>query len=950
MSEEKKKKYNVNLPKTSFPMKASLSSREPERLKLWSKEGLEEKIKEKSDQSEGKYILHDGPPYANGKIHIGHALNKVLKDMIVRYQSHKGLKTTYVPGWDCHGLPIEHALLKELGQDKNDVDQMEFRKKAKSYASKFVKTQMKDFQRLGIFAEWKNPYLTMAKHYQASIARSFFELYNKGYIYRGEKPVYWSIGCETALAEAELEYQDKTSKAIFVHFPIVNNNFLKELGLDEATSTSFMIWTTTPWTLPANVGIAIHPDLEYGVYKINDNEVSIFCSALKNRIEEKLELQNVECLKSLTGKELKQHIDEYQHPFIDRAGKVIEADYVSAEDGTGIVHIAPGHGEDDYIFGHLKAGLEILSPVNAKGQFLEDFNKDLKLKGMNVFEANTPIIEHLKSKKLLKKIEDHQHSYPFCWRSKTPVIVRSTPQWFLKVDHQDLRKKVIDAIEDNSKTSWYPDWGKNRILKMIETRPDWCLSRQRLWGVPIPIAYKKDTDEVYYSDSFRNKVLELFEQEGADAWFSHPKEDFFDGDKTLAESLEFETDILDVWFDSGVSHQAVLETGHKLGFPCELYLEGSDQHRGWFQTSLITSMALRGQSPFKNVLTHGFVVDGQGKKMSKSEGNVVSPQEVIEKFGADVLRLWVSSCDTNSDIRLSSEIIDRMAEAYRKIRNTFRFLLGNIADFNPEKENIPFEKMHSLDQWVLSRLNQVSKEVTDCYESFKFHKIYQIIYDFCISDLSSFYLDSLKDRMYCSSPDDPLRKSSQSAMHIIAKALCQLLSPILVFTTDEIWRTTFDENSSIHEKNWDTSLWENHSKENLNRWNTIRSIRRNSDLVIEKLRETKEVGSSLDCIVHIDSKINEELKKFTEDLELGLIVSQVQYETIETENKLEFDLEWTTSEDKPRSDKVTVYISKASGEKCGRCWRFDTTVGTTDTPELCERCTTAEKVVSSLNS
>lgn len=924
-----KKKYNVNLPKTPFPMKASLAQREPERLKQWKTAAVEEKVAQKQKTSQERFILHDGPPYANGHIHIGHALNKTLKDMIVKYKTMTGHNARYVPGWDCHGLPIEHACLKEMGKRKDDVERVSFRKQARKYAEKFIKIQKEEFQRLGIFAEWDNPYLTMNFNYQTSIVKAFWEIYEKGFIEQRLKPVPWCFDCETALADAELEYQDKVSKSIYITFKST-----------EDENTHYIVWTTTPWTLPANVGLAFHPGLDYVTVQQGDKKF-IFASDLKHKIAELLEIPALETsmiLKTQKGSEFEGK--EAKHPFMERTSKIIMADYVSATDGTGIVHIAPGHGEDDYQYGNLKNGLEILSPVDEKGRFTQEFPF---AHGEHVFKSNDKIIEHLKELSALIRQEEHGHSYPHCWRCKKPILFRATAQWFMKVDHENLRSRISKAIAND--IEFIPDWGKNRIGTMIETRPDWCLSRQRLWGVPIPLPVHKETGEVHLTEDFKTKVVEFFEREGADAWFRRPIEDFFPNDPELASKLKLQDDILDVWFDSGVSHQAVLESGHELGFPTELYLEGSDQHRGWFQTSLISAIALRDQSPFKQVLTHGFVVDGQGKKMSKSTGNVVSPQDVMKKYGADILRLWVSSCDTETDIRMSEEVLQRSAEAYRKMRNTFRYMLGNIGDFSPAEHRVPFEQMESVDQWILSRLHQLSKEVLPCYEKFNFHSIYRHIYDFCISDLSSFYLDSLKDRLYCNEPSDAARRSSQSALFIISKALCQWLAPILVFTTEEVWQSfDFGPEESVHLSEWDNELWAHYSEESLKLWNAIRSIREEADSLIEKMREAKEVGSSLDCQVHLNSD-EDELSRFLatnkELIQLGLIVSGVTLE--KSPNAQAYEIEWVGKENKALKQKLWLAVTKASGEKCARCWNYKPEVGSLNDPTLCSRCHKAEE-------
>lgn len=944
MSSEKseKKKYRVNLPKTSFPMKASLSTREPEFLRRWETEGLSDRIASRRKDANKTFILHDGPPYANGKIHIGHALNKILKDMIVKFRSAQGYRVPYVPGWDCHGLPIEQALLKEKKKRKDQVDQKVFRKEARAYAQKYIDIQREEFKRLGVLGEWSNPYLTMNFEYQAHIARSFYELYEKGFIYRGEKPIYWCCDCETALAEAELEYQDKTSKAIYLKFP------LDEVADLQADSFSLLIWTTTPWTLPANVGAAFHPDLEYGAYRIDNGEIVVFARALEARLKEVLGLTSAEFLKTFNGRELVDSVvTEYRHPFIDRKGKTILADYVTATDGTGIVHIAPGHGEDDYVHGHLNNGLPIISPVDEKGRFTEAFADGLQVQGVSIFEANAVITRFLEDQKLLMAEGDHQHSYPFCWRSKTPVIVRSTPQWFLKVDHEDLRAQLLQAIEDPQQTQWFPDWGKSRIFSMIEGRPDWCVSRQRLWGVPIPMPRSKATGEVHLPEGFKERVLEIFNQEGADAWFDRPKSDFLG---SLADEFDLETDILDVWFDSGVSHQSVLQAGHALGYPADLYLEGSDQHRGWFQSSLITSMALRGVPPFKQVLTHGFVVDGQGRKMSKSTGNVVAPQEVMKTYGADILRLWVSSCDTDQDVRMSKEILDRMAEAYRKMRNTFRYMLGNLDGFDPQGHSVSFENMDSLDRWALSRLTEVAGQVLEAYENYAFHRIYHLIYEFCVMDLSSFYLDIRKDRLYCDHPESEERRSTQTVLWILSKSLCQLLSPVLVFTADEVWQSfEFGVESSVHESVWQTELWSRRDPEALLRWNTIKSLRRGIDLAIERLREQGDIRSSLQCRMGIKTDSNQ-LKLFLEQnveaLTQACLISGWEFSEVDAPS---WDLSWTDGEGKQRSDAVRLSAKKASDEKCARCWQHLPEVGSLEDEKLCRRCLEVEKTLISQN-
>ncbi len=709
MSEEKQTKGykdTLNLPSTPFAMKANLAQREPEMLKTWNEEKVYESLRE---QAKGKdpYILHDGPPYANGKIHIGHALNKVLKDIIVRFKTLTGHDSYYVPGWDCHGLPIEHQCLKNMGKRKEEVERVEFRKQARAYAEEFVGIQREEFKRLGIFGEWEKPYLTMNYEYQASIAESFLKIYEKGYIYQGLKPVPWCFDCETALADAELEYQDKTSQAVYVKFPIDSKSFQSKVNIPEVEGKKiyYVVWTTTPWTLPANVGVALHPDLTYSIVPLHD-EVWVLAESRVPHVRENLDLgfEVPECLKGVKGQELEGVM--YDHPFLERKGKTILADYVSSEDGTGIVHIAPGHGEDDYFYGYVKNKLDILSPVDNKGRFSKDFPQ---FEGQHVFKANAKIAELLGEKRFLISEEKHEHSYPHCWRCKKPIIFRATSQWFMRIDHLDLRKKMTKAIFEN--IQFTPDWGKKRIGSMVESRPEWCLSRQRYWGVPIPVIGCKNCADAFFISESKQIIVETFEKEGADSWFSKEAADFLpDGFKCSgchkSEFVKAE-DIIDVWFDSGVSHQAVLKKTKGLKYPAELYLEGSDQHRGWFQSSLTTSVALEDKPPFQGVLTHGFVVDGEGKKMSKSAGNVVAPQDVMKEFGADILRLWVSSVDYEYDIRLSKNILKQLADSYRKIRNTFRYVLGNINDFNLQEHGVAIKDMHEIDQWAIAATDDI---------------------------------------------------------------------------------------------------------------------------------------------------------------------------------------------------------------------------------------------------
>jgi isoleucyl-tRNA synthetase len=927
MSEEKVYKKTLSLPNTSFPMKASLSMREPQRLKQWSKENLHQKIREKS-QGKKKFTLHDGPPYANGHIHIGHALNKILKDVIVKYKTMKGFDATYIPGWDCHGLPIELAALAELGKKKEDIDPIIFRKQARKYAGKFVKIQKEEFQRLGIMGEWEDPYLTMNFDYQAGIADAFLELFEKGFIEQRMKPVPWCYASETALADAELEYEDKVSKSIYLKFA----------GAQEADKPLFyLVWTTTAWTLPANVGIAVHPDLEYALLE-NEASQFIVASALVEKLKNKKILEGFKVVKTLKGADLEGKV--YQHPFLDRQGRVIVADYVSAEDGTGIVHIAPGHGEDDYVYGHLKNKLPILCPVDEKGKFTEDYPE---FSGVNIFDANSKIVEMLQTKNVLLLSENYSHSYPFSARGKVPIFYRATKQWFLKIDHNDLRKKILKSL--NEDIEFHPAWGLKRFAAMIESRPDWCLSRQRVWGVPIPVISDVETGEFLVKETHQ-KIVESFKKKGADVWYEADAAEFLDDaskNKYAGKELRKEIDILDVWFDSGLSHRCVIKEREELEFPADLYLEGSDQHRGWFQVAMVTSMALNEKAPYKSILTHGFVVDGQGKKMSKSVGNVISPEQVFSQFGADVLRLWVSSCDYQYDIRLSEEILARMVEAYRRIRNTFRYMLGNCDDFNAEKHAVPFSEMESIDQWAVSKTMQLTKTVTLLYEKYEFYHIYKEIHEFCTTTLSNFYLDVLKDRMYCDGRNSKTRRSSQTAFFIILKQLVRLFAPILPFTCEEVWESMcFEKNiTSVHLADWpeyDESLF---NASVVEEWDQLLIVRDHVNAAIESKRGAGLIGSSLEASIVIDSKnnaIQSLLKKYQSILDFAFLVSRVEVKKIENNS----DALVQVSEYKSTKIENQILVLKATDQKCERCWNHRCTVGKDQMhPTLCERCVSA---------
>lgn len=917
MTQEKSYKETLNLPDTSFAMKADLVKREPDMLKGWQQEDLYGRIRKKS-QGRTKYILHDGPPYANGHTHIGHALNKILKDIIVKYKNLRGFDALYIPGWDCHGLPIEHACLKEMGKRKEEVERVPFRKEARKYAERFINIQREEFKRLGVFGEWEKPYLTMNYEYQAKIAESFLRICEKNFIEQRLKPVPWCWDCETALADAELEYEDKTDDTVYVSFPFDD-------------SFSFLVWTTTPWTLPANVGLAVHPDLDY-VFVETDKGNFIFAESLLGDLRTKLKLEGDMIAKKVKGTQLEDV--EAKHPFLERNSRVILADYVSATDGTGIVHIAPGHGEDDYVYGAIENNLPILSPVNHWGKFTKDFPEG---EGLHVLKAgNQKVIEILQAKDALVHQEKYSHPYPHCWRCRKPIIFRATPQWFMKIDHEDLRARMTKAIQ--SQIKFTPDWGKNRIGSMVETRPDWCLSRQRYWGVPVPIVSCVSCKKIFAAET-KETIVKLFREHGADIWFEKNAEDFFGGKKPSCcakQELVRENDIIDVWFDSGVSHQAVLKPNPDLKFPADLYLEGSDQHRGWFQSSLTASMALENKPPFDGVLTHGFVVDGEGKKMSKSAGNVVSPQDVMKEFGADILRLWVSSCDYSVDVRLSKEILKQLADSYRKIRNTFRYILANLYDFNPQTDAYGFDNLNPLDQWAMANMDEMMLSVEKSYDSFNFHEIYQTVYNYCTVQLSAYYFDVLKDTLYTARKDGDLRRSAQTAMFYILKNMVKMLSPIMPFTMDEIWKAFPIEpgTASVLESVWTVKTGKFKGYQD---WSQIRHIRDTITPFLEKKRAAGMIGASLDAKIYL-STANPELTRILKDnwdeLPRVFIVSQVEW----------MDSARPGSEDTAYQAfgidaKLSISVEKADGAKCVRCWNYSTVVGTDQKhPGLCRKC------------
>ncbi len=915
-------KDTLNLPKTDFPMKADLPRKEPELLKFWEEKDIYGHIRGKFS-GKPKYILHDGPPYANGDIHIGHALNKTLKDIVVKYKTMRGFDSPYVPGWDCHGLPVEHALFKELKMSKGQIGQLEFRKKAADYALRFVGVQREEFKRLGVFGDWNNPYLTLKPEYVSGIVRSFAKLVEGGYVYQGRKPVNWCLRCETALAEAEVEYADHASPSVFVKFRIKE---IKEKGGKDF----LIIWTTTPWTLVANVAVAVHPDYDYVNIKVGDERYYLAKDLLES-VALKLNLKDYKIVSVMKGKDLEDII--YSHPFIEREGKVVLGDYVSNEEGTGCVHTAPGHGMEDYLTGQ-KYGLPTIMPVNERGIF---DNTAGEFSGMYVFKANDAIIERLKKDGNLLNSATVSHSYPHCWRCKEPVIFRATVQWFINVDHKGLRKRTLEEVKN---IKWVPSIGENRISAMVENRPDWCLSRQRYWGVPIAVFYCEGCKKPVLDPKIISRVADFTEKEGSDVWFSKSAEELLPPGFVCPEckgaKFKKEEDILDVWFDSGVSHQAVLKRRQELQFPADLYLEGSDQHRGWFQSAILTAMSIDNRSPFKSVLTHGFVVDGEGRKMSKSLGNVISPQDVIKSHGADVLRMWVASCDYYEDIRVSKEILERTSEAYRKIRNTARFILGNLYDFDPNKDRVSHKELLEIDKWAISKAYSLLREMASYYDAFQFHKVFRALYNFCTVELSSFYLDVLKDRLYTYAPNSRERRSCQSAIYDIILILVKSLAPIAPFTADEIWLKLKrdDPEISVHASSWPEIREGYIDKELENKWEKIFALRPHIMKAIEAKRASGAIGDSMEASVTLYIKEADRykfLQGFASELAGIFVLSDFRLEDVTVlpsgkEGLLE-------------TEGVGIYVDKAAGEKCERCWTYSNDVGKDpDHPTLCKRC------------
>jgi len=906
-------KDTLNLPKTAFPMKANLSALEPKIISFWQDLDIYQRLRAER-KGKKKFILHDGPPYANGFIHIGHALNKILKDIVIKYKILKGYDCPFNAGWDCHGLPVEHQLFKELKLTKHDVEIADFRKQAGQYALKFVDLQKQDFIRLGLFSDWDKPYLTLNPEYEYSVISLLGYLTEQGYIYRGRKPVNWCPVCETALAEAEVEYANKDSDSIYFLFKLV-----KDKGQFKANEISeginFLVWTTTPWTLVSNTAVAVHPDLEYCLVKLKGKLV-VLAKELMPALEGKLDLK-FEVIRSFKGADF-EHV-ELKHPLFDRNPKIVLADFVSSEEGSGCVHIAPGHGQEDFSLVK-KYGLEIIMPVDSKGVF----NSPEEFKGKNIARANSLVLERLEETGALVKHQKITHSYPHCWRCSKPIIFRATFQWFFNIDHKNLRKSLLKEVE---KVKWFPAGGKERMRAMVEGRPDWCLSRQRLWGVPIPALKCSSCSEVILDKQVIAKAAEVFKTQGSDSWFALAVDEFlpkgFKCSKCKSDKFEKEFDILDVWFESGASFLAVVKQNPDLVFPADLYLEGSDQHRGWFQVSLIPSTAKEKTAPFKAILTHGFVVDAQGRKMSKSLGNVIAPQQVYKRYGAEILRLWAAYTDYSEDVKISEDILKQLADMYRKVRNTIRFILGNISDFDLDSFKTPFSQLPEIDRFMAAKAALLFKETEASYEEFSFYKVCQKIFNFCNLDLSSFYLDILKDKLYTFSPNSKERRSSQFVLYHILELLLKLIAPILSFTAEEAysaWDNAKNRKDSIYITGFEEKRFKGWMDEKLLlRWEKILDLRGKALKEIEKKREQGLIGSSLEAEVILKFK-GDEYKFYSscrDTLEEVLIVSSVIVE----------------------KGDFAISVNKSAGQKCSRCWKISMSVGKDDEyPDACDKC------------
>jgi isoleucyl-tRNA synthetase len=924
-------KATLNLPKTDFPMKANLAQAEPRMLAWWDEIGIYKRLREVA-ADRPLWVLHDGPPYANGHIHLGHVLNKVLKDVIVKSRSMAGHNAVYVPGWDCHGLPIEHQVDKELGLDRPGVDvrramdPIEKIRRCREYARKFIDIQREEFKRLGVFGNWDDPYMTMAPAYEGVIAREFGRLVGHGLVHKGLKPVHWCMHCKTALAQAEVEYEDERAPSVYVRFPLVG----PLPAAPSAPKPALTIWTTTPWTLPANLAIAVHPEEDYVALE-GRGETLIVAAKLADAFAALAGLDRPRRLATMPGQALAGL--EYRHAWIDRTGKIATAPFVAMDTGTGLVHIAPGHGEEDYELGRA-LGLRIYNPVDDDGRFVAEVER---FTGLTVWEANPRIIEHLEARGALIAQVPFEHTYPHCWRCKSPTLFRATEQWFAALDKQALRERTLTAIRRD--VTWVPSWGEERIYNMIAHRPDWTLSRQRVWGVPIVAFYCRACGDLLLDEPVIEHVARIFgEGRGIEEWYLRSETELLPAGTRCArcggDGFRKETDTLDVWFDSGCSHAAVLETRPELRWPAEMYIEGSDQHRGWFHSSLLESMATRGRPPYRTVLTHGFFVDGEGRKMSKSFGNVITAEDLLPKYGAEILRLWVAAEDYTEDIRVSWEILDRLADAYRRIRNTFRFLLGNLSDFDARRDRQSYAVLGEVDRFALDRLARLVDRVTRAYDEYQFHTAFHSVHNFCAVDLSALYLDVIKDRLYTSAPNDPRRRAAQTVCYEVFGALARLMAPLMTFTAEEAWRHLPGTRSeSVHLERFPEVPLEWLDDTLKREWDRLLEVRREVARALELARARKLIGSGLEATVRIASA-PEDLPALLGDkraiLQTLFIVSGVElgpgpagvvhYESQEIPG-------------------LVIDVDRAPGDKCERCWMRRPSVGASAAhPGLCDRC------------
>ncbi len=924
-------KSTLNLPETEFPMRGNLAKREPEMLKSWTENKLYQKIRE-SRTGAKPFILHDGPPYANGSIHIGHSVNKILKDIIIKSKTLSGFDAPYIPGWDCHGLPIELKVEQKVGKPGQKVTAAEFRQKCREYAAQQVDGQREDFIRLGVFGDWQNPYLTMNFDTEANIVRSLAKVIDNGHLHKGVKPVHWCTDCGSALAEAEVEYEDKTSPAIDVAFLAVDKAaVLAKFGVEQCDAdVATVIWTTTPWTLPANRGLSMAGDIDYDLVEFTKEDKQLAIIVAQELVESCVERYGAEShrvLGSVKGQALE--LLRFKHPFYDFDVPVIIGDHVTVDSGTGVVHTAPGHGQDDFVIGQ-KYGLEVANPVGDNGVYKPDTEF---FAGQHVFKANDNVVALLEEKGALLNHVAYRHSYPHCWRHKTPIIFRATPQWFISMDQKGLRSQSLSEIE---KTQWIPDWGQSRIEKMVENRPDWCISRQRTWGVPITLFVHRETEELHPdSVALMERVAHRIEQEGIQAWWD------LDAAELLGEEADQYrkvTDTLDVWYDSGSTFSSVVAARPEYnGHPVDLYLEGSDQHRGWFMSSLMISTAMSGKAPYKQVLTHGFTVDGQGRKMSKSIGNVIAPLQVTNKLGADILRLWVAATDYSGEMTVSDEILKRSADAYRRIRNTARFLLANLNGFDPVKDTVAVEDMVALDRWVVRRAAALQAEILEAYEQYNFHLVTQKLMQFCSVELGSFYLDIIKDRQYTAKGDSLARRSCQSALYLIAEAMVRWIAPILSFTADEIWQLLPGERDEfVFTQTWFEGLASVTLDSDLSDeyWTNLITVRDEVNKAIEQARREQRVGGSLEAEVtlYADDSLTESLALLGDELRFVLLTSNTQIAPLASAGDDAVATELAG---------LKLLVAKTEAAKCDRCWHHREDVGqVAEHPLLCTRCVT----------